>query len=239
MKKQILYSSAFLLLLFISLSSCTMDKRLYRPGYSVQWNASKKNSKHVAAVAAAPTGNMQGGDAPTEVIVLAPETLPEDPALELPAGRVGKATAKQKEEGSVDALILQSNEEDRAIAEKAESQKECNRYAAQQRAKMENDMPQTSAFSKREQDRADFNNGFRRGFQFVHLADELMDEPRLMPLALAALICGIVSIVAYYGAFVLGVLAIVFGAVLGTLVEALGVIVASHIYLAIGRRVRG
>jgi len=43
--------------------------------------------------------------------------------------------------------------------------------------------------------------------------DELMDEPRLMPLALAALICGIVSIVAYYGAFVLGVLAIVFGAV--------------------------
>jgi len=37
----------------------------------------------------------------------------------------------------------------------------------------------------------------------------------------------------------LSVISIVFGAVLGTLVEALGVIVASHIYLAIGRRVRG
>lgn len=190
MKKQLLYTPAFLLLV-ISLASCTMDKRLYRKGYNIEWSASKK------AELPSPEG-----------IAAAVSPLPEVPAM------------KDAEAGlSTDSLLQLSSDEDRAIADKAESQTECNDYAMQERAKAltdnaRADQPEAAGTAgKKARNRIDFNNGFKRGFQFVDIRDELLDEPRLMPLALAALICGIVSIVAYYGAFVLGVLAIVFGAV--------------------------
>lgn len=191
-----------------------MDKRLYRPGYSLQWNGSKaKANKNTTAAAAStdtqPTGT--GENAPTENIALAPEALPEDPALKpMPTSGIAKEThTKHKKDTSVDALIQQSNEEDKAIADKAEGSKEANKLASEMRAK---NLTQPSSINENDK-KNDFAYGFRRGIQFVHISDVLMDEPRLMPLALAALICGIVSIVAYYGAFVLGVLAIVFGAV--------------------------
>ncbi|MCW3083682.1 MAG: hypothetical protein JWP12_1048 [Bacteroidetes bacterium] len=114
------------------------------------------------------------------------------------------------EEISTDSLLQLSSDEDKAIADKAESNTACNDYAAKQRAEALAPVTNSAtSTSKKTQRKIDFNSGFKKGFQLV-----IPEEPvKLMPLALASLILGILSVVAYYGAFVLGVLAIVFGAV--------------------------
>ncbi len=176
MKKQVLYSYALLLAVFIT--SCSVDKRLYRPGYKIDWSSNNK------------------------VQLPAAEKIPH-----IPEPTVAE---NNTENISTDSLLQLSSDEDKTIADKAESNAACNGYASHRRVEALAPVtkPNASA-SKKEQRKIDFNSGFKKGFQLL-----IPDEPvKLMPLALASLILGILSIVAYYGAFVLGVLAIVFGAV--------------------------
>lgn len=110
MKKHLLYST-FLLLIFIG--SCSVDKRLYRPGYSVDWSSNTKKTGKAENTARIELP-------PVEKIATVPDPEP------------GEIIAE--ENASTDSLLQLSSDEDEVLADKAESNAVCNAAAAEHRA---------------------------------------------------------------------------------------------------------
>ncbi|MCW3072712.1 MAG: hypothetical protein JWO44_2602 [Bacteroidetes bacterium] len=180
MKKIVLISYAALFLVIL-MSSCSVNKRVYRNGYHIEWNHSGNEVKNNPAPAE-----------PSEpVAVTSPEEIT---APELPV---------ESENAVVDAP-----------AETATASAEATTPAVKKKEGIlsriiKEDTPEEEAKINSGSKAAAFKSGFKKGLKLM-MPDQ---EAHTLHLAIASFVLGIISLFAYYGAFVLGLLAIIFGAV--------------------------
>jgi hypothetical protein len=168
MKKTLQFSSAILFLILM-VSSCSVDKRLYRNGYHVEWNS--KTDKNVSE------------NNSTTIVPVDPEINTHESTIE---------------SYPPDTLATASTDEKPVISEKKKTT-----FGPVE--KSQEPITPTVKHPKA----AEFKQGFKTGFHSLSMQG---DVPYL-PLAVAAFVLGILSIFAYYGAFVLGLLAIIFGVI--------------------------
>lgn len=187
MKKLILASYTALFLVFF-LGSCSVDKRLYRPGYTVSWNHHSKQNSTVPAASETAAGVQQ--DVKPDTAALAETGRADMPEIAAPGPEL-PATASADEAPVV--IEKQTTEKEKGIISRI----------------IKDDMPEDLARINAGSKAAAFKSGFKKGLKLL-LPDE---ESHVFHLAIAAFVLGIISLFAYYGAFVLGVLAIIFGAI--------------------------
>lgn len=178
--KKILLIPYTLLFLVFTLGSCSVDKRVYRDGYHIEWNHAKNNVKKAEPAGdvtasigeALPQENVIPGSQENAVSAAVPEQ-------EITSAPVEKRQAEpQKKKGLISKIIKDDTPADEA---------------------------KINAGSKA----AAFKSGFKKGVKLLMPAE----DSRILPLAIASFVLGIISLVAYYGAFVLGLLAIIFGVI--------------------------
>jgi len=176
MKKLVLWPciSIFLVSVF---SSCTINKRVYRDGYQVEWNHAKNNVKQNDLVKEEAKG--LENNSPQEV---KPEITEQEAPLiaqnQPEAPEVKTAEVPKKKKGLISRIIKE-------------------------------DTPQEEMRINSGSKAAAFKSGFKQGLKLM-MPDQ---EAHTLHLAIASFVLGIISLFAYYGAFVLGLLAIIFGAI--------------------------
>jgi hypothetical protein len=159
------------------LSSCSVQKRVYCDGYTIQWNHKKNDIKQNEIVkedAAAPEQIQDNAVAQQE------ETAPVKAVDEKPA------TASAEAPVSVMPPVKKKSLKDRLIKE---------------------DTPEDIMRIQSGSKAAAFKSGFKSGLKMM-MPDA---EGHTNRLAIASFVLGLLSLFTYYGAFVLGVLAIIFG----------------------------
>jgi len=179
MKKLILASYTSLVLVLL-LGSCSVDKRLYRPGYNISWN---HHSKQVTPEDVRAVADVQKD----EIVTPEPEVAVTQPAI----------TEEQE------LPVTASTDEKPVVAEKKKS------ILSRMSEIIKEDTPEDEARINAGSKAAAFKSGFKKGLK-VLMPDE---EAHVLHLAIASFVLGIISLFAYYGAFVLGLLAIIFGAI--------------------------
>ncbi|HEX8517357.1 MAG TPA: DUF4190 domain-containing protein [Bacteroidia bacterium] len=176
--KKILLISFTTVFFVLFLGSCSVNKRVYRDGYHIEWNHSKDIAKHPQAETDAPPAMEQeiaAADAPVEEPAEA--SMDNAGAPVVPPSEAKPAAAEQKKN------ILS-----RIIKEDTPEEEELIRSGSKATA---------------------FKSGFKKGIKLM-MPDA---EGHTLRLAIASFVLGLISLFAYYGAFVLGVLAIIFGAI--------------------------
>jgi len=178
MKKIVLisYTALFLVLL---MSSCSVNKRVYRNGYHIEWNRSGNEAK--THPAPAEPSEPVAVTTPEEITTPAPAVESDVAAIEEPA-----ETATASAEATTPAVKKKEGMLSRIIRE---------------------DTPEEEMKINSGSKAAAFKSGFKKGLK-VLMPDA---ESHTLHLAIASFVLGIVSLFAYYGAFVLGLLAIIFG----------------------------
>lgn len=174
MKKNI-YLPCIVMIFALVLGSCSVDKRLYRNGYHIEWN-NHHPKQESDPEAAAPVVTI-----PEETF--AQNEVPADPELAVPEKELQSAqveeeqpVVKEKKPGIVARILKEDTPEEIASIQGG------NKALA-------------------------FKSGFKKGIKFM-VPDE---EVHVFHLAVASFILGLISLVSYYGAFILGLLAIIFG----------------------------
>lgn len=173
MKKILLLPSLILFLMYF-LSSCSIQKRVYRDGYQVEWNTAKNNSvkKNDAIKDNKIDSEIAKAEAATPAIA----------STEVPA----QVSAPEKEASVKQPVEKKKKLIDRIIKE--DTQEEVMKIQSGSKA-------------------AAFKSGFKTGLKMM-MPDA---EAHTLHLAIASFVLGIISLFAYYGAFVLGLLAVIFG----------------------------
>jgi hypothetical protein len=177
MKKILLFPIITLIFLFI-LSSCSVQKRLYRDGYSIQWNHQKNDVKQNALQ------NIE-----SETTVSAEENSAKDYDF-LPVEEAAKPAIE-------DELALYAPSKDQPAAKKKGLIARI----------IQEDTPEEIEAINNGSKAASFKSGFKKGLSLM----SPVQDGRITGWAIASFVLGILSMFAYYGAFLLGVLAIVFG----------------------------
>jgi hypothetical protein len=172
------------LTLIMVLQSCSVDKRVYRKGYHIEWNskvpAAAEENTQVAS--AATNENAPAGDIlPIENILVPVEAVDEASTL---TATLDEETVLILKHSIVEVTAPQQPEAD---TEKAE--------APVQKEVVLKKKPLVSTIKKQ------------------LLAPDQTGDIRPHWMAILSLIAGILALVAYYGAIPLGILAIVFGAI--------------------------
>jgi hypothetical protein len=163
------------------LGSCSVDKRVYRNGYHIEWNRSGNEVKKNPA----PADPSESIASTHEEEITAP-VVPEEnntavaqaPTETAAAPAEAKPVVAEKKKGLLSRIIPE-------------------------------DTPEEEAMINSGSKAAAFKSGFKKGIKLM-MPDA---EAHTLHLAIASFILGLVSLVAYYGAFVLGLLAIIFGAI--------------------------
>lgn len=179
MKKLILLPYTALFLVFI-LGSCSIDKRLYRDGYHVEWNQKKSEI-------------LKNNPSDKMTDQIAKETVTETDLEEPLVCLTETETMSQEEE-------VQNPEEEKESVKPGKKKKP---FSGIMKENSEEVPLMTSGKA------TTFSDGFKKGFTTLMP----IQEGKIHPLAIASFIIGIISLFSYYGAFVLGILAIVFGAI--------------------------
>lgn len=180
--KKILLLPYTLLFLAFTLGSCSVDKRVYRDGYHIEWNHAKNNLKK------------------TESAPLVEEATTASVADPTPQDNIAQEMPE-----SVVTPVVPDQEAVKAPKEKKQSLAERKKNLI---AKIiPNDTPEDEAKIMSGSKAAAFKSGFKKGLKLM-MPDA---ESHTLHLAIASFVLGIISLVAYYGAFVLGLLAIIFG----------------------------
>jgi hypothetical protein len=178
MKKKILFVSLALSSILI-LPSCSMQKRLYRDGYSISWNHKKNQvgsnqDQKERGPAIAEENNLEEEQSQITAPVTNEEAVKEDQIV----SNEKPAVVPEKKKGIISKII-------------------------------KDDTPEEIARISHGSKSAAFKSGFKTGVKLL-LVDE---EAHTHHLAIASFVLGIISLFAYYGAFVLGLLAVIFGAI--------------------------
>jgi hypothetical protein len=184
MKKILLFSAASFLLLAL-LASCSVQKRLYRDGYSVEWNHKKNNASQNFSQVITPDQDLNGA--------------------------IAEANENMRESACSEEFKLQEGN-----SELPEAHSKDNRSSADSKKKkgliskiIKEDTEEEIVRINNGSKSAAFKSGFKSGLKLM-LPDQ---ETHTYHLAIASFVLGIISLFAYYGAFVLGLLAIIFGAI--------------------------
>jgi hypothetical protein len=180
MKKTLLFTTvAFVSILFLS-SCCSVQKRLYRDGYSVTWNHKKNEIKQTPAqddISNEQTIAEENTASEASDQISEPQIKNEESKENVTASAEEKPIVSEKKKGLISKIIKEDTPE--------EIEKINNGSKA-----------------------AAFKSGFKKGLKIMMPA---VVEDRITGWAIASFVLGILSMFAYYGAFVLGVLAIIFG----------------------------
>jgi hypothetical protein len=188
MKKLLLMPYAVLILVF-TLGSCSVDKRVYRPGYNVTWHQNRTEIKQNPAreeiqesVAAEKNVTTPAPEEKTDVLIPSEEEVATASIQEKPvtSSIEEKPAVVKKEKGFLSKIIGEDTPEDEA---------------------------KINAGSKA----AAFKSGFKKGIKVMMMP--VQDDGRITGWAIASFVLGLVSLVSYYGAFLLGLLAIIFGVI--------------------------
>lgn len=179
--------SLLLILALGFLAACSMQKRQYLPGYHITWKHAKQ----------------QAGQQQLAVKQDAP-------------------AAHTEELGSAEALAAQApasaSQHDNAEAPAPAAQSEPS-YKESKLAHMVPANPSHTATARSSKSKALSIASVVKKNPIIHIAVRKITgmraegETRVNGFAVASMVCGIVALFAYYGAFVLGVLAVIFAAV--------------------------
>jgi hypothetical protein len=157
--------------------SCSVNKRVYRDGYHIEWNHNNSSAKQDQPVEEPKEESAQvNAEEAIPVESLGEMMIPEVPAEASAAPEASKPAEKKK--SVISRIIKEDTEEDLMLINSG------SKAAA-------------------------FKSGFKKGLKLM-MPDA---EGHTLRLAIASFVLGLISLFAYYGAFVLGVLAIIFGAI--------------------------
>jgi hypothetical protein len=163
--KKLLLPFCLVATFIFTIESCSVDKRLYRNGYHIEWAKKNKDVKDNA-------GNSISG--------------PDDNLQE-----------SKLDNYSDDTLLAASTDQEPIVIKEKE-----HAFIA---------IPKDDDLNKKRKNNiVEFKKGFEKGF---HILKKSAIEAPYQPLAIASLVLGILSLFAYYGSFVLGLLAIIFGVI--------------------------
>jgi hypothetical protein len=177
MKKNLLFPAiAFISVLILS-SCCSVQKRLYRDGYSIEWNHKKNEVKR--NISQDQTVSDQIADANDNVVSKDPVEIKDE------AAKVDKdeLTASAKEKPAV--------QKKKSLISKI----------------IREDTPEETERINNGSKAAAFKSGFKKGLKLMMP----VEDGKMTGWAVASFVLGLLSLFAYYGSFLLGVLAIIFG----------------------------
>lgn len=181
MKKIMLLPYAALLMA-VTLGSCSLEKRVYRNGYHIEWNTAKNNmndQKQTAAEGASASAGIQDESSKNNA-ALNDQTI-ADAVPQVKDAKPADVAAEQKnvpkKKGGLISRIIKD------------------------------DTPEEMEMIRNGSKAAAFKSGFKTGLKLM-MPDQ---ETHTLHLAIASFVLGIISLFSYYGAFVLGLLAIIFG----------------------------
>jgi hypothetical protein len=180
MKKILQFTTITIVSILFLSSCCSVQKRLYRDGYSVTWNHKKSEIKQDAVQK----------DITDETIIAEESTVAEVP------GGVTEPQVKNEEAKESATVSVETKpvipEKKKGIISKI----------------IKEDTPEEIERINNGSKAAAFKSGFKKGLKLMMPATV---EDRITGWAIASFVLGILSLFAYYGAFLLGLLAIIFG----------------------------